>query len=322
MPSHSRLFGATLVAAASLVVSSSRADEAADIAAARVHGQDGVMLADQGKCAAAIEKLDRAEKLHHAPTTALRLAECEIEVGHIVSGTERLQRLVHEPLPPNAPPAFHAAVTKAETVLAANQPKIAMLRIQVQAPLGTELVVTYDEEAVPNSVLGHERPSDPGTHKITAKAKGFLPASSNVTLRDGESGTVSLTLQVDPNAPKDPVPTTEPEVQSKPSRVPAIIAFGVGAVGLGFGIVGGAITASNASTLESNCTNNACPPTQRDTLDDAKTWSTISTVGFIVAGVGAAAGVTLLLLGNGKQATAHGGRPRIGVTNGNFSASF
>ena len=50
---------------------------AEDIAAARSLGTDGVKLADAGDCKAAIPKLQAAEKLFHAPTTADRLGECQ-----------------------------------------------------------------------------------------------------------------------------------------------------------------------------------------------------------------------------------------------------
>jgi hypothetical protein len=286
-----------------------RADEAADTAAARQIGGDGVMLAEAGKCKQAIEKLERAEKLHHAPTTAERLGECEVEVGKIVSGTERLNRLLREPLPPNAPPAFTAAIERARKVLQTAQPKIANLRISVKAPPGTQISVQVDGEAVPEAILDNDRPTDPGAHKITATAQGFFPASTGVTLGDGDSRPVSLELQPDPNAPPPPQPTTpgpdngSSSQTSSGSRLPAYVAFGVGGLGLGVGIVAGAVVASRASSLSRDCdANKACPADQQSHIDAAKTWATISTVGFIVGGVGLGTGLVLLLTG-GKSST-------------------
>jgi len=64
------------------------ADEAAEnTAAARTLGIEGVQLADAGKCPEAIEKLSRAEALHHAPTILGRLGECQVNVGEVVTGT-------------------------------------------------------------------------------------------------------------------------------------------------------------------------------------------------------------------------------------------
>jgi hypothetical protein len=62
------------------------------------------------------------------------------------------------------------------------------------------------------------------------------------------------------------------------------------------GIITGAIASSKHSSLASGCPNGVCPPSQYDNLDSYHTMTLVSTVGFVVAGVGAAAGVTLLLL--------------------------
>ena len=59
----------------------------------------------------AIEKLKRAEALHHAPTILGRLGECQVNVGEVVEGTENLNLVVREPLAETAPKArFSAAL--------------------------------------------------------------------------------------------------------------------------------------------------------------------------------------------------------------------
>src|SRR5438132_180639 len=77
--------------------------QAENVAAARSLGILGVQLADAGKCPEAIEKLERAESLYHAPTILGRLGECRVNVGQVVQGTEDLNRVVREQLPANAP---------------------------------------------------------------------------------------------------------------------------------------------------------------------------------------------------------------------------
>ncbi len=57
------------------------------------------------------------------------------------------------------------------------------------------------------------------------------------------------------------------------------------------------------SDLSGACAGGSCPPSQYGNLDSYHTLSTLSTVGFIVAGVGAAAGVTLLLVGPKDDST-------------------
>src|SRR5882757_4229211 len=91
LKSHRPLVGALCAALVATVASTSRADDAAEnVAAARTLGIQGVQLADAGKCPEAIEKLQRAETLHHAPTILDRLGECQVSVGELVEGTENL----------------------------------------------------------------------------------------------------------------------------------------------------------------------------------------------------------------------------------------
>ena len=82
---------------------------AADVAAARALGQEGVKLADAGNCSEALNKLERAEKMFHAPTTLGRLGECQVMMGKLVEGTENLHRVVLETLSPTAPLVFSQA---------------------------------------------------------------------------------------------------------------------------------------------------------------------------------------------------------------------
>src|SRR4051812_3394754 len=106
--SHRQLVGALCAALLATVASRSRADDSAEsTAAARSLGIEGVQLADAGKCPEAIEKLTRAEALHHAPTILGRLGECQVNVGEVVEGTENLNLVVREQLAPNAPKVFH-----------------------------------------------------------------------------------------------------------------------------------------------------------------------------------------------------------------------
>lgn len=305
-------------------------DEAADTATARALGVEGVTLADAGRCKDAIEKLERAEKLHHAPTTATRLGECEIEVGKLVVGTERLQRVVREPLPPNAHPAFVAAVTRAQRALEKAVPRIPALRISVKAPPGTKLALAIDDEAVPDAIVDTNRRIDPGSHRIQASARGFLTASTTATLEEGQSKGVVLELLPDPNAPKDAPPGEEaaaPAPETSSSKVPAIVAFGVGALGLGVGIYAATVVEKKSSTLATQCDGNrVCPPELQPEISDAKRWATVSTAGFITAGVGVATGLVLLVAsGGGAPAPKKKGlrvQPSVGLSSVALDGTF
>src|SRR5450755_5120662 len=132
----------------SVVVPSRADDDAENKAAARTLGIQGVQLADAGKCPEAIEKLQRAESLHHAPTILGRLGECQVAVGQVVAGTENLNSVVREPLAPNAPKVYRDAQDRAQKVLATAMPKIAHLTISVVPP-EAKPTVTVNGKPIP-----------------------------------------------------------------------------------------------------------------------------------------------------------------------------
>jgi hypothetical protein len=76
----------------------------------------------------------------------------------------------------------------------------------------------------------------------------------------------------------------------------ALVAFGVGGAGLAVGAITGIIALGKAGDLKDTCNaDKTCPPSEKDNVDSYKSMGTISTIGFIVAGVGGAAGLVLLL---------------------------
>lgn len=297
-------------------------ESAADVAAARTLGTEGVKLADQGKCDEAVDKLARAEKLHHAPMLLARLGECQVAIGKIVEGTENLQRVVREDAGSNAPSAVLAAKMRAQKVLEAAKPKVAKLVIQVTGPAKPDsIVVKIDGDSVSSAYLGVARPTDPGDHTLDISAPGYKATSKKVTLGPGASESVSVALEVDPNAVPDDKgnsggsgdkgggggdkgggggDVTPPPSGTSGKTIGAITALSIGGVGLVLGGVFGVMAMSKKSSLDGQCVNKACPPGSQSTIDSASTFATISTVGFIVGGVGVAAGIVLLAIPNGS----------------------
>src|SRR5687767_842372 len=55
----------------------------AETAAARGLAVEGLKLAEAGRCSEAVEKLARAEKLHHSAIVQSRLGECQIALGRL-----------------------------------------------------------------------------------------------------------------------------------------------------------------------------------------------------------------------------------------------
>ncbi|AKV00990.1 hypothetical protein AKJ09_07653 [Labilithrix luteola] len=313
---------AAAIALLGLVVSGRSAhaqEDATSVAAARTIGLEGLRLAESGNCREAIEKLERAEKLHHAPTTLAKLGECHVQIGKLVLGTEELARLVREPLAADAPPAFVSAKARAQKLLEETRPRLAQLHIKVVGPASPQ--VTVDGETVPAALLDIDRPTDPGAHTVEATAPGFKSASSPVSLKEGERVPVTLTLEVDPNAHvvvdanTSRSGATQPkESDAKKSeggsgmRVVGWTLLGVGAAGLVTGGVAALLASGTKSDLDNACTaDGACPRDQESAISRLKTESTISTIGLIVGGVGVVGGVTILLASPSNSGSARVG---------------
>jgi hypothetical protein len=293
-----------------------------DIAAARALGTEGTRLADAGDCNGAIGKLEAAEKLYHAPTTLDRLGECQISVGHIVAGTEDLNRVVREPLAASAPPVFAAAQKRAQKALAAAVPRIGSLKIHVDGPSADKLStlsISVDGVAVPSALLDADRPTDPGSHEVSVAAPGYKTETTTVAVREGGESAVQLKLEVDPNAvaaspvAAPPAVVVAPASPPGPAQAPppkttergiAIAGFVVGGVGLVVGSVFGILALGTKSTLDSKCVSKTCPPDQQSNIDSLSTKATVSTVGFGVGIAGVAVGAILLGIShNGGGAT-------------------
>ena len=315
---------------------------AAETAAARALAVDGLKLAQAGNCAEAVPKLERAEKLYHAPVVASRLGECYVSLGRLVEGTEMLRKVLREPQPAEPAPALTKALERAQKVLDAAKPRIAGLTVKVAAV--SDLMVKVDGNPMASALLDTEIPSDPGEHTVEASAPGFLKSATRISVADGERKTVTLTLTRDPNAPTVPPPspagnsasaqrpssTVAPPPEAKassaaqdsprpPNRTAAYLAFGLGAAGVGAGSVLGIMTLKQHETLQTSCPDDTCPRDQQEDLDDAKRLGNFSTIAFGVGAAGLVLG-TVLYFTASPSSVDHAGaarKPRklVGLSN-------
>lgn len=312
-------------------------------AAARNLGIEGIKLADAGNCEGAVEKLQRAEALYHAPTILGRLGECQVNLGRVVEGTENLNRVVREPLPSTAPDAFVKARERAQKVLDSAVSKIGRLKIIV-TPNVEGLAVKVNDTPVPAALIGAERPTDPGTHTVVAEAPGYSPESTQVTLAEGGTESVTLTLTPLPREAEPAQPTQPGEpAQATPAATPtdtgaqssdktlAYVLLGVGGVGILTGGITGVLALNRKGDLDKKCkpTPSDCPKNAQSTIDSANNLALISTIGFGVGVAGAAVGTFLLLSeGEASGASAEVGvghvkvRPNVGLGYAGVSGTF
>jgi hypothetical protein len=284
----------------------------ADRATARSLGVDGQGALDRKDYKTAEDHFRRADSLVHAPTLELGLARSLAGLGRFVEAQETYNRIVREGVPPTAPDAFKRALADAKKEVDAVGPKIGGVTIVVRGANGTDVPnvkVELDGAAVSTASLGVRRSVDPGSHTLQVSADGYKAAELHFDIPPGGSIDEPVTLEVDTTAapaggtPVSPMPATpEPATTSGGHGARSVlpwVAFGVGAVGLGLGAVTGFMAMNEHSTLADECPAMQCDtktnPKSGNDLDTYHTLATLSTVGFIVGGVGVAAGVVLLL---------------------------
>jgi hypothetical protein len=296
----------------------------ADRGAARQLVLDGVAALERKDYAAALDRFTRADALYRAPTVTLGLARANAGLGKLVAAQELYNKLAREALAPDASEAFKNAVVSARTELAALEPRVPSLVIDVRGGAGPR--VTVDNVEVPAAVLGVRRPVDPGQHVVRAVASRFLPGEATVNVAEGKTETVTLTLTPAPPGTPDavlpglaPMPGAGADAGGSGGSVLKPVGFavlGVGAVGLLVGGITMGMAASKHSDLIRQCPGGHCPPSLQPTLgpenDSYRTLGGVAVGGLVGGGVLAAAGIAMVVTAPKSTARAAVVSPIVG----------
>jgi hypothetical protein len=295
---------------------------------------------DKQKYSEAIDLLNRAERLMHAPVHLLYIARAYVQLGKLVKAREIYLDLSRENLDKAAPRAFKDAVQSGQRELSEVEAKLPHVSVVVQGSASGEVRVMRDSVQIPRELLGIPHPVDPGEYKFQAFADGMESAAATVALTEGSKETVILTLRPSENKGGNAetatggsgtategslvdVRTDSPGTEGVSGlRIGSYVGFGVGAVGIGLGIVfaiQSGNTRSNADDLFEQCSP-GCTEEQKAIIgaedSDADSQRNLAIASFVVGGVGVAAGVTLLVLdlNRQKEAPAQAGVwPVIGI---------
>ena len=168
-----------------------------------------------------------------------------------------------------------------------------------------------------------------------------VEAWSKVVPVTGEGATVDVTIpalvdedvaEATPTPRATPAPAAVPDPtrddQSDPSgrstrRTWAVIAGGVGLVATGFAVVFAASASSKWSDAERACPDNLCTSTEDITKGkDAATAADLSTVFFVLGGVGLAAGAVLWFTAPSAKSLTDTSAPRRGARSIRLAPSF
>jgi len=261
-----------------------------DRRAAKKLAREGKALVKRGEFKRAAKKFKKADDLVPAPSYKLELAKMLIELGDLVRAGEVLEAATE-----TRPRQWveKKARKRSRKLLDEVHERTPTLEVQIFEPEASEVSVTVDDEEY--DVADGAVPMNPGEYQVTAEADGYQPFDRTVNLEEGDRQSLEITLKK--IGAKDGEDEADEKGSGGLSPIPAYIAWGVGGVALGLGVGFGiaAIKSTNEVLQFYNCDNSVCPPEAADDLATARLNGNISTAGFVIGGVGAAAGTVLFL---------------------------
>lgn len=294
-----------------------------DVEQARAAFQEGIAFAKAERWPDALQAFERSDALHPHAITTYNIGYCERLLGHSTRARKMLAKALAEPargageLPADLIAATQTYLGDAErqiarVVLTITPGALAVdgRPLELFATDGPRPVLLAGTRAagtpeVPPS-LTFEVDLDPGSHVFVLTVKGGAEVVANETLSPGAQ--ISLDLRVpapieaaEPPARPSPQPHVAAPAVDKPNRVPAFIAFGVGAAGLAVGTVSGLIALGYKGPVDAACasasTDSGCNP-KRDAGFRA---ADIATVSFIAGGVAVGVGAVLFFSASGSK---------------------
>ena len=290
-------FGA--LAATPHVALSQPAAGAADLESARELIVKGRELRDKGDLAGALAKFKSAHALAHTPITGIELARTHVAMKQPLEARDVCFDIGRTPVTRDETSRSKDARDEAAKIAEAMKGKIATIAITVTAPAGRTSTVKIDGVEVPTAALADGRKVNPGKHVITARIDDGPESSANAELGEGETKTVTLTPTVpalvvkrtdEPNG-QGSLPKPPEYVEEK--RLSPLVPIGFVVAGLGVGV--GSVSGILAMSKKGDLTCVECRGTEATNLTTAKAMADVSTVAFVIGGVGAAVGLVGLL---------------------------
>lgn len=278
----------------------SAADDDPAAAAATALFESGVAKMEAGRCedtpvgdaklcAEAREAFREAYARYPAGLGALRnLAFVEKGLGLVASASQHFHELAEKaPLDPKPARRLWADFAKSEIALLA--PRVPHLTIAMPKPAPASTRLTVDDAAVPPTQYSVAIAVDPGAHSVRVDAAGHAPFARSVTLAEGETVAIDVTLTPTEGGSSSSPSSGKETFQISP-RLPPMMLIGAGAatfvVGLGFGVAA-------IDKRSDACTGNICDRTE---YERGHSWARTSTILTISGGLAAASGVVWYLI--------------------------
>jgi hypothetical protein len=290
---------------------------AADRATARRLATEGQVALKKGDFDTAADRFERANDLLAAPTFLVRLARARAGQGRLVEAYEIYRKIIREGVEADKPEAFKRALADAKLEVKAVEPRLAWISVNVVNANPNNVQVSLNDAVIPSAALGAQRPVDPGSLRVKAKAEGYRTSEVEVQLAEGEHlPAIEMRMVALPKAEPVAIARKEPIMDENGGEQSSFmsqstlgyVTLGVGGAGLVVGGITGLLAYSRHQDLvDTPCAvkeANHCwvlDPTEdkqkqaQQTEKEMNTFATISTVSYIAGGALAVTGLILLV---------------------------
>lgn len=279
---------------------------AADKETARGLMDTGRIEYREGDYGAALEAFRGADEIMGVTSTGLWMGKALAKLGRLVQARDKLLQVARIPRGPDESPVLRQAREEAAALQLEIADRIPELKFHIDGLVEpAQPTIRVDGNEVPMATIHLPRKVDPGSHEIVATAPGHFDLKLNVTVAERDRQSVSLLFR--PNGePITPPPEPEPAPDAVGQRddglsglmITTIVAGSVGAAGLLVGGITGGLSLAKASSAKEGCNDlGQCPADGNvDDRDASVTLAHVSTIGFVVGGVGAGVAAVALAL--------------------------
>jgi len=251
----------------------------------------------QGQLGEALADFEKAHAIMRVPTTGLDLGKAQQELGLLVEARTSFLEAARHPVKRNESRAFKRARKEAKQLAEEIVPRLVTLTVSV--PSGAQ--VTIDGAEISSSSINVPLKVNPGRHEIVGTLDGD-ERRTWIEVADGEVKTVELPLvskAAEPERPakkkkgsaraKSDASSGSKDPGSRTTTSPLVwIGGGTAAAGVVVGTVTGLMAFSAHGEVTPRCDRGVqCPPETHADIDRGTMLGTVSTVAFVVAGIGA-----------------------------------
>lgn len=282
-------FGAWLALVLILVGATAHAQSAKERAAQLFEEGRAALKARQFR--EACRALNESQQLDPAPGTALNLALCSEQLGKLATALTYYQSVISE-----LPASDERAKFASEQVVLLD-PRVPRLTIAPAPGIPEAASIALDGVGVAAADLGKPLPVDPGDHVIDVRAPGREDRSYKVALEEASTRVVDVSAGPAPSLVDDGAARPVDDGMST-LQIAGIAVGGAGVAGLVIGGVMGGLVLSRKSTVDEQCDDELCDTQEGiDAASEGATFSTVSTVAFVVGAAALGAGITMFVLG-------------------------